>query len=232
MRGDAKSMLRLLILPLLALTASANGATILPGVYQLHNHPDGNEVPPPYGLRLDEMVDATAGHDIFTFDFDHANSDMKLYYNSVLNKITIDGVVHGGRDSGGGYFNDVYLGLYTVHFEYTIGVGLAAPDDDLQVVAPGGVNFGTITGPGGAPIHSLMDKSDGNNTFRFGDEDNDLGHRGFNGISGWGWMMVDTRYTPAMDWLFTAEYIAIPEPTSALALGLGALLIGAARRRR
>lgn len=225
-------VLRALILPVLALPGAARADLIQPGFYQLHNHPDGTEVPPPYGMRLDELVDVTGGHDVFTFDFDHAGSDMKLIYNSVASTITISGMAYGGRDAGGDYVNDVYLGLYAINFVYNVGVLPVPGDDDLYVVAPSGSNFGTIDGPGAVPAFALSDKSGGDYTFRFGDENDDNGHRGFNpGISGWGWMMVDGRYNPAMDWIFTAEYIRIPEPASAIALGLGALLVAVRRRK-
>jgi hypothetical protein len=62
----------------------------------------------------------------------------------------------------------------------------------------------------------------------------DLGHRGFNGISGWGWLSYvadDGTVLPhvyAADWLFTAELI--PAPGAIALMGMGGLL--AARRRR
>jgi hypothetical protein len=213
------------------LPTAAHAASILPGHYLLHNHPDGNEVPPPYGLRLDEMVDVTAGHDVFTFDFDHPSSHMVLMYNDIAQRITITGEAYGGRDIGGGYANDVYLGLYSINFVYDVGVQLAPGDDDLWTPTASFSNFGTITRPDNV-VHDLSDKSDGTHTFRFGDEDDDNGHRGYNGLSGWGWLMVDTRYVPAMDFLFTAEYIAIPEPASFGLLAGGALLVGLRRGRR
>ena len=47
-------------------------------------------------------------------------------------------------------------------------------------------------------------------TFRFGDEDDDLGHRDHDGISGWGWLVhpdPDSGYVLTSDWLFTAHDI-------------------------
>ncbi|MGE0302370.1 MAG: MYXO-CTERM sorting domain-containing protein [Phycisphaerales bacterium] len=177
-------------------------------------------------MRLDEMVNVTSGHDIFTFDFDHPASFMTLEYTG--STITISGFAFGGRDSGTGYFADQFLGLYTINFVYNVGVGLAAGDDDLEVVAPSFSNVGSIVGPGGSGVNSVLsDKDQGGFTFRFGDEDNDLGHRGFDGLSGWGWLMVDGRHVANMDWIFTAE---VPAPGAAGVLALGALALG--RRRR
>ncbi len=215
----------------LFLPAAAHAAAILPGQYILHNHPDGNEVPPPYGLRLDEMVDVTSGHDVFTFDFDHPSSNMILLYNDILQRITITGQAYGGRDIGAGYAADSYLGVYDIHFVYDVGVALAPGDDDLWTPVSSFSNFGTITRPDSF-VHNLSDKSDGTHTFRFGDENDDNGHRGYDGLSGWGWLMVDERYTAAMDFIFTAEYVAIPEPASMSLLAGGALLVALRRQRR
>ena len=93
-------------------------------------------------------------------------------------------------------------------------------------------NSGTIQGPVGGVIN-LVDKADGGFTFRLGNEDNDAGHRGFAGISGWGWLVHHPEtlgHIAASDFLFTAELLPnIPTPGAAgllLAAGLGL------RRRR
>lgn len=214
----------------------ASAAAIGAGTYALHNHPDGDADPPPYGMRLDELYDVTPGNDIFTLNFDHPMSNLTLVYNGV-DTITISGVAFGGIDIGASYLNDNHLGLYQLDFVYNVGVGLAGGDDDL-IVIPGAnaQNFGSITPLGaghpnvGVP-QPLFDVRDGNYSLRLGDEDNDLGHRGFPGISGWGWVGFNGHSHPgaADDFLFTA--VPIPEPASAMLLlaGLGAVVI---RRRR
>lgn len=220
-----------------AFTSSlVSAASITPGIYQLHNHPDGDANPPPYGMRLDELYNVSGGNDIFTLNFDHPQSNLTLVFDGV-STITITGVAFGGLDGGGAYVNDNHLGLYQLDFVYNIGVGLAAGDDDL-IVIPGAnmQNFGSITAlnpanPTFGVAKTLFDVRDGNYSFRFGDEDNDAGHRGYAGISGWGWVGFNGNAHPgsADDFLFTAELI--PEPASAMLvlMGLGAVVI---RRRR
>ena len=208
----------------LALAPQAHGAMITPGTYDLHNHPDGDAVEPHYGFRLDELYNATGGHDIFTFDFDHAMSNMQMDVTATT--IHIYGTSWGGRDTGSSYAADGYLGVYTIDFVYDMGVGPAPGDDDVRVVADGD-NFGSIMTPLGDTI-PLTDKADSGYSFRLGDEDNDNGHRGFAGISGWGWVTHGTgSHVAASDWLFTAT-IPAPGATTLIAGGLLAL----SRRRR
>lgn len=210
------------------LCGSAHAAMLDLGIYQLHNHPDGNAAPPLYGMRMDG-IDGSA--DIFTLNFDHPDSDMLLVYTGT--QIVISGVSYGGRDIGGSYANDAYLGLYEVEMVYDIGVSPVPGDDDVYVNAATGSNFGSITLPGGG-VKSIFDKNGGPpvGTFRLGDEDNDAGHRGFAGISGWGWYEIDGEMNSARtrDFLFTAEYIGIPAPATA-ALFAPIALAGVRRRR-
>jgi len=226
-----------------AFAGEAQAALIQEGFYNLHNHPVTAEGPPDYGLRLDELFDATPNHDIFTFDFDHPDSNMQMEISlagpPVLRGqlpsgifIHIFGQAQGGRDIGTVHAPDQFLGLYNIDFTYFIGVEQKSNDDDLWVVAPTASNFGTITPPasaGGQTI-PLWDKSDGTNTFRLGDEDSDQGHRGFQGISGWGWLnhgSVDV-HVPSSDWLFTAA--PVPTPGTMALLGLGAVVFWTRRR--
>lgn len=205
---------------------AAHAAPVTGGVYQMHNHPDGAALPPAYGLRLDELYNATSGHDIFTFDFDHPQSNMQLTFDPETQRIVITGVTFGGRDVGSAYANDAYRGLYTVYMEYN-GAVTVPGDDDVWVPGAGGSNSGTIQTPLGH-TKALTDLGMDGYSLRIGDEDNDLGHRGFAGTSGWGWLNVDGVHENSMDWLFTLG--PIPEPSSAILLALGATAI--LRRRR
>jgi len=212
---------------------SASAALIQQGVYRLHNHPDGNANPPPYGAKLNELYDATGNLDVFTFNFDDPQSEMYLEYTGTT--IHIYGVALGGRDLGSSYANDQYLGLYTFDFTYMWGVGLAPGDDDLLVELPESrYNYGTVL----TPLGDLVGLRDGHYNgdqpdFRFGDEDDDLGHRGFPGLSGWGWLFKALpgepyTYTQDSDWIFTAEFI--PTPGSLTLLLSAGVVMG--RRRR
>lgn len=214
----------------LVIAAGAQAAVVVPGLYQLKNHPDGSAQPPRYGMRLDELYNATAGHDVFTFDFDNALSDMKMMITATT--IHIYGKSFGGRDTGAGYAADAYAGVYDIDFTYSIGVGPVGGDDDWHVAYGGmmGQNSGTIKTTLLDTIN-LVDKSNGGEYFRFGDEDNDAGHRNHPGLSGWGWLTHGPTGSPHVsdsDWLFTAELI--PTPGTFALLGLGALVAG--RRKR
>jgi len=209
-----------------AVACAASGAIITPGTYHLANHPGGSALPPAYGLRLDELYNATGNHDIYTFDFSALASDVRMTVSATT--IRIFGQSFGGRDTGSGYANDIDRGIYTFDFIYSVGVQNAPGDDDIMVIA-NHQNFGTITTPRGHTI-ALEDQSDGNYSFRLGDENNDLGHRGFSGISGWGWMNHGgDAHVYASDWLFTVDSV-VPAPSSLAAVAFGALAM--ARRRR
>jgi len=213
----------------LALTSVAQANLIQTGTYQLFNHPDGSQSPPPYGLRIDELFNATGGHDVYSFTFNTNGAYMLMDYNG--STIRIYGTCYGGRDVGSAWAAEANTGLYTVDFTYNIGVGLAAGDDDLAVNA-NRQNFGTIVTPSNQTIN-LTNQADGSGlSFRFGDENNDLGHRGFDGISGWGWLAIvgssgSISHVDAQDWLFTA---VIPAPSAAAMLALAGF--GVSRRRR
>ncbi len=223
------------IVGVLAVQASASAATIMGGAYALHNHPDGASNPPPYGMRLDELYNVSGDNDIFTFDFDAPGADMKLVYDGA--SIHIFGTAVGGRDTGGGHAADNYLGIYTIDFTYNVGVQSLEPaDDDIAVIPPASpANFGTLVpnNPAHPSFNVAVNLEDVlmGVSLRLGDEDNDAGHRGYNGISGWGWLAVDGIPHVGVhdDFLFTA--VLIPEPATA-ALGLLGLALVMRRRAR
>lgn len=214
----------------IGLSPFSPAATITSGVYTLANHPDGAEAPPYYGLRLDELYNATPAHDVFSFDFEHPQSSVVLVYNSVAQTIRIFGNAYGGRDVGGSYANDAYLGVYHFDFLYNQGVGLVPGDDDIWSNTANHANSGYIQTPLSDTIGLVDEWMD--YSFRFGDENNDAGHRGFAGISGWGWLSYGFappyQHVEFSDWLFTATLI--PEPSTAALAAIAALAI--LRRRR
>lgn len=234
-------------------TSAQAGIPIQDGLYRLCNHPGGNAVPPPYGLRLDGL---NGNHtNTFTFDFEYDDlmgmrSNMRMFLNQAAGTIHIYGTVFGGlnKPSMPNFYDDNPLndqvGWWYVDFTYSMGVGTIPGDmggyTDVAVDASAeGLNTGTITRIGSwgpttlNSTYNLVDKA-GNTpgfTFRFGDESNGGGHRGHSGLSGWGWVMHDGRatYVPNSDWLFTAK--PIPVPGAYLLGALGFAVVGLARRK-
>ena len=218
--------------------------------FTLHNHPDGDAQPPPYGLRLDELVNVTAGHDYFTFNFDDASisaaNHMKLVYDDFASTITISGKVVGGLVTAGAYTNPNWTGVWDVMFVYDTNVSstISSPDFELEISPNSASNNGTIqltTGPNTGSTFSLHDgPMDGGFSFRFNNtDDHRLAGHGLSGpetFVGWGWLTHGTgAHVSASDWIFTGEDATppqnIPEPGS-LALLASGVAAGLARRRK
>ncbi|MEE8458225.1 MAG: hypothetical protein V3S08_00040 [Phycisphaerales bacterium] len=216
-----------LILP--AVPAQA-GIILEPGSYLLGDHPDGNEAPPTYGLRLDELVDVTGGHDVFTFSFDHAQADMRIDITAVgvdAFEIHIHGTAFGGLVVGNEY-DATMSGVVNIDFVYML-AHPADGDDDLIVTTPNFTNTGVINFDGTSI--NLFDRANSDGfTFRLGDENDDQGHRGFDGISGFGWLDHGTagNHVVSSDWLFTV----IPTPGSAALLSVAFAILSHSARRR
>ncbi|MGE3107901.1 MAG: hypothetical protein AB7G11_06400 [Phycisphaerales bacterium] len=199
--------------------------------FRLANHPDGNARPPSYGFRLDELYNATPNHDIFSFDFDHPSSAMFMDLDIDAGTLRLHGQARGGRDAGADFAQDQYLGLYTIDMLYTIGVSIVPGDDDIWVTADSMTAWGSIITPSSDAI-PLTNLNMGGYSLRIGDEDNDLGHRGFVGSSGWGWVnhgSDPSQHVESSDWLFTASPVPTPGAAAIAALGLG---LCSPRRRR
>ncbi len=209
-----------------------------PGLYRIHNHPNGAVRPPLYGLRLDELFNLSTMHDVWTFDFDHAGSEMFIDYSldgMGVGAFHIYGTSYGGLDIGP-IHHPFFNSFFDIDFTYE-GVTLVPGDDDLWVTGPDFSNHGTIR-----PVNDLQGvfqrnlydfSGDFGYTFRLGDVNDDEGLRGYDGISGWGWM--NYRAGPpiihAVDWLFTVDPKPVPAP-GAVALGvLGLFLVRTAGRR-
>lgn len=204
------------------------------GIYELENHPDGSAASPYYGLRLDGLLTGNAG-DIYTFDFEHPDSDVQLAYDG--STIEISGWVFGGLDAGSEYVA-TESGLWEIDFVYDT---IVDNGDRLVVVEETG--SGTIESLDFAAdrgAFNLEPKSNGSFAFKV-----EEGHRGFSGFSGWGWLTHEPTdggsggelgtYLNASDWLFTVgdrigdindDIIDAPEPSAvltSLAIGLGVI---------
>ena len=205
---------------LLAIGVTSSQATVL-GTYQLFNHPDGNAATPFYGLRLDGLLTGDQ-NDIYSFDFDHSDSEVFLRYKSDQT-IEITGQAFGGEDIGSAYKTGT-TAIWELNFTYQ-NVDRVNGDNDL--VSSIGEGFISSTEFGSFDL--VTETGDFSFAFRFGDEDNDFGHRDYDGISGWGWMnhapdttavndAVGVSYLYYSDWLFTANSVSVPEPTTILSL--------------
>ena len=177
--------------------------------YVLRNHPDGNAQPPLFGLRLDKLF---GNKSPVTFNFDHAQSDMRMRLEDSGATAVIFGTTWGGYDTGGSYAD---AGLWNVSFSFDNLLSQLSGDDDI--VAQGGdaeLSSGTIIPQYSTAdftsghIYNLSDKESGGYSFRLGNRSNNLGHRGHDGISGWGWLNHDgdgaLNHKPTSDFLFTA----------------------------
>ncbi|OKH25580.1 hypothetical protein NIES593_04385 [Hydrococcus rivularis NIES-593] len=243
---------------------SAQAAIISSGTYKLKNHPVGAFQPPAYGLRLDGLLTrntfvaggATYSNEIYTFDFENSQSEMFLTYDEGAKTIRIFGKAFGGEDIGGTNPSDPNNGyksgtaaVWNIDFTYK-NVTQVLGDDDLEVTGLSKessytVGSGTISSSLGT--FNLSSQADESGLFfRLGNENDDLGHRGFSGISGWGWInhvkddphQTQPNYTDhhiaASDWIFTVgPKVSVPEPTSILSLlAIGTLGAGSLRKKK
>ena len=128
--------------------ALPTSASVIPTTYQLANHPNGSAASPLYGLRLDELIDATGGYDRFPFDFDASGSTMALAYDGADSlcfaddSVHIFGTVMGGLDTGSSYGNLRYFGAWEVDFLYTD--NLVSGGNRIEVVGTSAGNPGSI----------------------------------------------------------------------------------------
>ncbi len=219
-------------LAILLASGAASAGLIVPTDVrlQLMDHPDGDAAPPTYGLRLDELIDVTPGHDRFTFSFDHPLALMQLQLTELSPgefSIHIWGTAFGVRVVNNEY-DPLLSGLAEIDFTYML-VQPVAGDDDLIVTTPSFTNSGSIMFEGSTI--DLFDRANSEGfSFRLGNEDDDQGHRGFAGISGWGWLDhgVAGNHVAASDWLFTV----VPTPGTTALMAIAAALFTKGRRRR
>jgi hypothetical protein len=202
------------------LTIAALPAVAGVTVYTCHDHPNGQIVPPTYGLRLDYLL----GNARYTFSFDYVDvsgsAGVMLAYDDVLGTIRIQGRAFGGEDIGGGW-SATSRGWIDVDFIYTTNVSVrdncaGGAGNDLHVTAQSALNAGTIhlDGWGGNQTFNFTDKGDIDGcSFNF---DNDWDSKGNAAIANnpaiWsaaGWLMPG-EVNGSRDWLFIAEQVTVP----------------------
>lgn len=200
-----RSLLRhLLAFSALAMLAAgtATAGTILPGQYFLLDHPDGDISPPPYGLRIDSLG--------YTFSTEFGGASVILDWDGG-STATITGDI----------WNNQLSEIWGVSYTMT---GVTAAPGDLGFTAAAG--SGTITDPllndylltgemqgDSGPVFEFL--ADGHRLD--GDDDSAVGR---------GWLLPPGTTD---DWLVTA--VPVPEPGTALLVGLGLTTLAARRRR-
>lgn len=226
----------------LAVLATAPAQAVSTGLYFLNNHPDGAASPPPYGLRLDGLLTGDT-NEIYTFDFDAPESSMFMSYDGA--EIRIFGSALGGQDAGAAGYVGGTVDVWDLDFSYSVGLSQPGTDGGLAdvFVFADNQNFGTLIGTGtltsSLGSFELEDQSVNGLpsalAFQLGDE-NGAGHRGFAGISGWGWLnhgtdciAGDCTHIYDGDWLFTATIVPVPPAVFLFGSALG--LLGWVRRR-
>jgi MYXO-CTERM domain-containing protein len=200
--------------------------------FQLGNHPDGAQNPPPYGLRMDGLF----GGGVTSFDFDTNDGVFLTVTDDTMNgggvSIEIAGSVFGGEIDGNGGYTDGGQ-FYDINFVYTASVQITS--NGWKVVGTDNTsNTGSIALAGSnnpADIFTITDNN--NNAFLFQAD----GHRLAGDSDSWvgrGWLTTNTDGTNVgntQDWLFTAvETDGVPTPGTLGLAAIGGLV--ASRRRR
>ncbi len=234
MSRTTKNCTKTFALAALLCVGAAEAGTLDFGTYTLHNHPDGNAATPYYGLRLDGLLDRN-GSSVVTFDFDASDQGAAMFMDYDASGIRIHGQAWGGSVSNNAYDAPV---LWTIDFTYSTPVSTVADGgvDDLVVIDESPANGGTISSSLGTWDLVAYAGSFGY-VFQFGDEAGD-GHRGFDGLSGWGWLnhyqqgITDPDvHLSASDWLFTAEPAVVPIPAPLWLFGSALFSFVMLRRR-
>ena len=217
-------ILRILIVPaaLLLLVPAAQADTF---TYMAGNHPDGNAAPPFYGLRLDFNGVKQ------TFNF----LDVLFTYDDSTGMASLQGTIQHNQGTGN-------QALYQMMASFQISGGIFVGDPIQHLLNNGGfLLFGMselwltpLNAPGSypGPLHWIGKSNNSDQEFLL-----KFGHRGFEGVSGFGWLQTCDDFndpstcaqTGTNDFLFTLH--AVPEPGTTTLLGVGLAALAFFRRR-
>lgn len=135
----------LFALPLVAAAPQAKAANIVE-TWDLFSHPDGNQAPPVYGLRLDGLFTGNSG-DVWTFEFEDGSGNSTISMNRFDDgSVQIKGTVFGGRQSGAGY-QAGNVGNWLVDFTFRDSVFFGDENPIVIEVPKGGSNNNGFIAP-------------------------------------------------------------------------------------
>ena len=202
----------------LALVASGASAQNTIALYDLLDHPDGNQNPPPYGLRLDNIIGPGAA----TLSIDAmSNTQLRVLDDNGDIEIEITGTLFGGTVSGGSYDNP---DSYEVAFTYAANV--SASGGGWVVTDTDASNTGTLINTSTGDVIDLYTTPVTGDTFVFRPD----GHRLSGDSESWvgrGWLTDQADgsapYGGSQDWLFRAVEREVPSPGSLALLAIGGL---------
>ena len=213
MRASLASAITLVALGLAAFAPTAQAGTIVPGIFELFNHPNGNisDSHGPYGLRLDFLPPPGAGP---TFSVE-ADADPVLLTWNIDSTAIIEGRV----------VNNETGEFWLVEYHLT---GLTTYADGFEAAAGSGMLTYDDVGPPQADI-PLTGKLKNGSVFNFFADGHRLDDDDMSTV-GRGWLDEDGH---ANDWLVTAtqvEEFEIPEPASFVLLLFGMTSLCGLRR--
>lgn len=220
------------IVSLFTAASIAGGAELVIAEFDIHDHPQGNLLPPSYALRMDNVFGAFNA----TFSADiHNNATLTVLQDTVTNDLYIDivGTFHGGEDLGAGWG-----ATFDLEADFRYAANVVAVADGWAINGFSLLNGGTFTrlDTNETTTWYGMEDATGENgpigeTFRFVED----GWRIDNDDTSWvgrGWFTTNTDGSmmgaPAQDWFFTAT--EIPTPSGLSLIGIGGIAV--CRRRR
>lgn len=236
------------IASLVACAGLASADTVI-RQFQLYDHPDSVETPPPYGLRLDGVFNGLSGagtNAVTTFSMNqYSNTVLTVTDNGSTIAINITGTLYGGVDSGTGY--GFGAGDYAVSYNYVFGV--TPMGTGWVTMPPSPLNGGTLTalgnnnGVASGSVFTIYDDNSMAKSFEFLQDDHRLtiatggsenyleAGQGF--WVGRGWLSYNANNNNSagtQDWLFIGKLVPLPTTAGLGIAGLTAL--GVVRRRR